>query len=151
MHIYCKQFSCQVLVSTRKQIAFIENWLDLREGCDSHFYYPLIPCWIWIAELSFNLINDLIFLFWFWFWNVMHLLYFMWGCLLPILYVHIIAGSVAGPVIKANGRLTFEDDLRSGGLLCFTTQQTSVWVCQQYDNSGRSQRWHGVERCQLCL
>ena len=26
-------------------------------------------------------------------------------------------GSVAGPVIKANGRLTFEDDLRSGGLL----------------------------------
>ena len=31
-------------------------------------------------------------------------------------------GSVAGPVIQANGRLTFEDDLRSGGLLCFTTQ-----------------------------
>ena len=27
-------------------------------------------------------------------------------------------GSVAGPVIQANGRLTFEDDLRSGGLLC---------------------------------
>ena len=26
-------------------------------------------------------------------------------------------GSVAGPVIQANGRLTFEDDLRSGGLL----------------------------------
>ena len=25
--------------------------------------------------------------------------------------------SVAGPVIQANGRLTFEDDLRSGGLL----------------------------------
>ena len=24
--------------------------------------------------------------------------------------------SVAGPVIQANGRLTFEDDLRSGGL-----------------------------------
>ena len=24
-------------------------------------------------------------------------------------------GSVAGPVIQANGRLTFEDDLRSGG------------------------------------
>ena len=24
-----------------------------------------------------------------------------------------------GPVIQANGRLTFEDDLRSGGLLCF--------------------------------
>jgi hypothetical protein len=31
-------------------------------------------------------------------------------------------GSVAGPAIQANGRLTFEDDLRSGGLLCFTTQ-----------------------------
>ena len=27
-----------------------------------------------------------------------------------------------GPVIQANGRLTYEDDLRSGGLLCFTTQ-----------------------------
>ena len=26
-------------------------------------------------------------------------------------------GSVAGPVIQANGRLTFEDDLRSVGLL----------------------------------
>ena len=25
-------------------------------------------------------------------------------------------GSVAGPVIQANGRLTFEDDFRSGGL-----------------------------------
>ena len=31
-------------------------------------------------------------------------------------------GSVAGLVIQANGRLTFEDDLRSGGLLYFTTQ-----------------------------
>ena len=31
-------------------------------------------------------------------------------------------GSVAGPIFQANGRLTFEDDLRSGGLLCFTTQ-----------------------------
>jgi hypothetical protein len=27
-----------------------------------------------------------------------------------------------GPVIQANGRLIFEDDLRSGGLLGFTTQ-----------------------------
>jgi hypothetical protein len=26
-----------------------------------------------------------------------------------------------GPVIQANGRLTFEDDLRSRDLLCFTT------------------------------
>ena len=31
-------------------------------------------------------------------------------------------GSVASPVIQANGRLTFEDDLRSGGLLYFTTR-----------------------------
>ena len=31
-------------------------------------------------------------------------------------------GFVAGPVIQANGRLIFEDDLRSGGLLYFTTQ-----------------------------
>ena len=34
-------------------------------------------------------------------------------------------GSVAGPVIQANGRLTFEDDLMSRGLLYFTTQLTS--------------------------
>ena len=30
-------------------------------------------------------------------------------------------GYIAGTVIQANGRLTFEDDLRSRGLLCFTT------------------------------
>ena len=37
------------------------------------------------------------------------------------------AGSILrSPVIQANGRLTFEDDLRLGGLLCFTTQWTSV-------------------------
>jgi hypothetical protein len=35
-------------------------------------------------------------------------------------------GSVAGPVIKANGRLTFEDDLRSGGLLCFISINASI-------------------------
>ena len=29
---------------------------------------------------------------------------------------------VEGPVIQANGRLTFEDDLRSGGLLYFTVR-----------------------------
>ena len=28
-----------------------------------------------------------------------------------------------GPVIQANGRLTFEDDLRSGGLLCFISMK----------------------------
>ena len=31
-------------------------------------------------------------------------------------------GFVAGSVIQANGRLTFEDDLRLGGLLYFPTQ-----------------------------
>ena len=31
-------------------------------------------------------------------------------------------GSVAGPVIQANGRLSFEDGLRSGGLLCCVSQ-----------------------------
>ena len=35
-------------------------------------------------------------------------------------------GSVAGPVIQANVRLIFEDDLKSGGLLYFTTKGTSV-------------------------
>ena len=31
-----------------------------------------------------------------------------------------------GPVIQANGRLTFEDDLRSGGLLCFISMNASI-------------------------
>ena len=35
-------------------------------------------------------------------------------------------GSFARPVIQANGRLTFEDDLRSGGLLCFVSMNASV-------------------------
>ena len=35
-------------------------------------------------------------------------------------------GSVVGPVTQANWRLTFEDDVRSGGLLYFTTQFTNV-------------------------
>ena len=35
-------------------------------------------------------------------------------------------GSVAGLVIQANWWLTFEDDLKSGGWPCFTTQGTSV-------------------------
>ena len=33
---------------------------------------------------------------------------------------------LSGPVIQANGRLTFEDDLRSGGLLCFISMSASV-------------------------
>ena len=35
-------------------------------------------------------------------------------------------GSVVGPVIQANWRLTFEDDLRSGGLLYFILMNVSV-------------------------
>ena len=35
-------------------------------------------------------------------------------------------GSESGPVIQANGRLTFEDDSRSGGLLCFISMNASV-------------------------
>ena len=35
-------------------------------------------------------------------------------------------GSVAGPVIQANGRLSFEDDLRSGGLLYCVSQWISI-------------------------
>ena len=35
-------------------------------------------------------------------------------------------GSVAGPVIQANGRLTFEDDLRSGGVLCFISMNPRI-------------------------
>ena len=31
-----------------------------------------------------------------------------------------------GPVIQANGRLIFEDVLRSGGLLCFISMNASV-------------------------
>ena len=31
-----------------------------------------------------------------------------------------------GPVIQANGRLTLEDDLRSGDLLCFISMNASV-------------------------
>ena len=42
-------------------------------------------------------------------------------------------GYVAGPVIQANGRLTFEDELRSEGLLCFISMNTSV--CTELANS----------------
>ena len=35
-------------------------------------------------------------------------------------------GSVGGPVIQANGRLNFEDDLRSGGLLYCVSQRPTI-------------------------
>ena len=40
----------------------------------------------------------------------------------PALAFYSMLGSVAGPVIQANGRLSFEDDLRSGGLLYCVSQ-----------------------------
>ena len=46
---------------------------------------------------------------------------------------------VAGPVIQANGRMTFEYDLKSGGLLYFTTCTVNQHLhksCQQYGHSG---------------
>ena len=52
-------------------------------------------------------------------------------------------GSVAGPVIQANGRLTFEDDLRPGGLLCFTTQWTSVCTGLVDSLVTLGKPWHG--------
>ena len=57
-----------------------------------------------------------------------------------------------GPVIQANGRLTFEDDLRSGGLLCFTTQWASIntGLVDGMVTPGGNRGWLGVERCQLC-
>ena len=42
------------------------------------------------------------------------------------LYTIFSLGSVAGPVIQANGRLTFEDDLRSGGLLSLVSMNASI-------------------------
>ena len=44
----------------------------------------------------------------------------------PKCILHVRWGFVAGPVSQANGRLSFEDDLRSGGLLYCVSQQTSV-------------------------
>ena len=60
---------------------------------------------------------------------------------------------LSGPVIQANRRLTFEDYLRSGGLLCFTTQWTSVHtgLADSMVTLGETRGWLGVERWQFCL
>ena len=42
-----------------------------------------------------------------------------------------------GPIIQANGRLTFEDYLRAGGLLCFISMNASVRT--ELANTGPSQ------------
>ena len=44
-----------------------------------------------------------------------------------------------GPVIQAKGRLTFEDDLRSGGLLCFISMSACV----------RTELADSIELCQF--
>ena len=49
-------------------------------------------------------------------------------------------GSVAGPVIQTNGRLTFEDNLRSGGLLTYT-----VNLRKQFGQYRRTREWTGVK------
>ena len=46
-------------------------------------------------------------------------------CTFPYLFDRKL-GSVASPVIQANGRLKVEDDLRSGCLLCFISINASV-------------------------
>ena len=48
---------------------------------------------------------------------------------IPMTFDNKLMGSwvrLRGPVIQANGRLTFEDDLRSGGLLCIISMNASV-------------------------
>ena len=54
--------------------------------------------------------------------------------------------SVAGPVIQANGRLTFEDELRSGGLLCFISMNAIVGT--ELADSMVTPGEQGVTRCQ---
>jgi hypothetical protein len=57
-------------------------------------------------------------------------------------------GSVPDPVIQANGRLIFENDLRSGGRLGFTTQWTSIrtGLADSMVTLGGTQGWLGVVR-----
>ena len=50
-----------------------------------------------------------------------------------------------GPVIQANGRLKFEDDLKSGGLLCFIHSEPASALGSQ------TQGWLGVESCTSTL
>ena len=48
-------------------------------------------------------------------------------------------GFVKGPVIQANGRLTFEDDLRSA-MLHYTVNQRPHWACWKFGHSGGTRR-----------
>ena len=52
------------------------------------------------------------------------------GIICPLIKIGLtdVLGSVAGAVIQTNVRLTFEDDLRSGGLLYFTTLYSRINV-----------------------
>ena len=52
--------------------------------------------------------------------------------------------SVAGPVIQANERLTFEDDLikvRRSAILHYTVNQCPHWACWQYGHTGGTRGW----------
>ena len=61
-------------------------------------------------------------------------------------YIYMSLVHLRGPVIQANGRLTFEDDLRSGGLLCFISIKASVRT--ELANSMVTPGKPGVSRCQ---
>ena len=88
-------------------------------------------------------------------WNICFHLIFSWKMLKPnfafwdILMLLRCLNSqeswvrLRGPVIQANGRLTFEDDLRSGGLLCFnyTVNQRPHWACRQYPDQYSQTIW----------
>ena len=53
-------------------------------------------------------------------------------------------GSVAGPVIQANGRLSFEDDLRSAFITVFHSESGSALSLLTVWLSGGTQGWLGV-------
>ena len=60
-------------------------------------------------------------------------------------------GSVTGPIIQDNGRMTCEDDMRSGVLLHYKVNQCLHWACRLHGCSWGSWGWLDVERCELCL
>ena len=56
------------------------------------------------------------------------------------------------PVIQANGRLTFEDDLRSGGLLCFISMNASlptVWLQRGNPENAKVTFFHQCSKMQI--
>ena len=56
---------------------------------------------------------------------------------------HLKKGSVAGPVIQANGRLIFEEDWRPA-LLCFSepgSASSLITACSLWGNPGMARSW----------